>query len=110
MDKYLMVLFIIGVAIIAVTGVFCSYQMYKLVNVDASCRGLKHPKLWGVFSATGNNQSGLIMYLVFRRKYPIINITREQKIDLKKRKKRFSIGLVFLVIGAILCVWSIFLM
>lgn len=110
MDKYLMILFIIGAAIISVTGIFCSYQMYKLVGVDASCRGLKHPKFWGFFSATGNNQSGLIMYLVFRRKYPIINITHEQKIDIDKCKNRFTIGLVFLVIGAILCFWSIFLM
>ena len=58
----------VGAAGVVVGGFFCVYQQYKLVEVDAACRGLKHPRLWGLFAASGNGQSGLILYLIGRRK------------------------------------------
>ncbi len=66
-----------------------------------SARGLKHPKLWGMLAANGNNSSGLLLYLIGRRKYPrnAIDIKQLQLMD--KKKKAAGIGLVFLAVGAI---------
>ena len=32
-----------------------AYQIFRLTELDAKCRGLKHPKWWGLFSLSGNN-------------------------------------------------------
>lgn len=77
--------------------------------IDATARGLKHPKLWGFFAMNGNNSSGLLMYLIGRRKYPIINMSESNSREIEKRKKSAGIGLVFLAIGAIGMVLSTFL-
>ena len=104
MEKYLLA---IGSAVLIVGGAFSIYQLFQLVKVDAICRGLKHPKLWGLLSISGNNQSGLLLYLIARRKYPIISMTNEQKILIESYKRKIGVGLIFLVIGAIACVWGI---
>lgn len=85
------------------------YQLYELVQVDAECRGLKHPRLWGLFAVSGNGQSGLILCLIGRRKYPILSMSEEQRGLMERRKKRFGAGLLFLAVGAIVCVLSMFL-
>jgi hypothetical protein len=110
MENYLIYLIVVGLAILLVGGIFSMYQLYRLVEVDAKCRGLKHPKLWGLFAVSGNNQSGLILYLIGRHKHPILNITDEQKKFIENRKKKIGIGLIFLIAGAILCIWGIILM
>ena len=69
--------------------------------IDATARGLKHPKFWGVFTMNGNNSSGLLMYLIRRRKYPIINMSENDAKELEKRKKSAGVGLVFFAIGVI---------
>ena len=98
-----------GAAAVIVGSFFCVYQLYRLVQVDAECRGLKHPKLWGLFSITGNGQSGLILYLIGRRKYPVLSMSEGQKDDMGRRKKWFGVGLVFLAAGAVICVLSMLL-
>lgn len=95
-----------GAAVFLVGGVFSTYQLYKLVQTDAACRGIQNPRLWGVLAAGGNNQSGIILYLIHRRRYPIINITNEQRAFMDKCKKKFAVGLIFLVVGVAACVWG----
>lgn len=78
-----------------------AYQIYRLTELDARCRGLKHPKFWGFFSLSGNNGSGgLILYLIGRRKYPITISTSEQK-EMSSRKQKAGVSLLFLAVGAI---------
>jgi hypothetical protein len=48
--------------------------------------------------------------LIGRHKHPILNITDEQKKFIENCKKKIGIGLIFLIIGAILCIWGIILM
>ena len=38
---------IIFVFMVLLGGLTLSYQIFKLVALDAESRGLKHPKLWG---------------------------------------------------------------
>ena len=87
---------------VALVGVFCVvFQIYQMTVIDAAARGLKHPKLWGFLAMNGNNSSGLLMYLIGRRKYPIINMSENKAKELEKRKKSAGVGLVFLAIGVI---------
>lgn len=82
---------------VALVGAFCVvFQIYQMTVIDATARGLKHPKFWGVFAMSGNNSSGLL-----RRKYPIINMSENNAKELEKRKKSAGVGLVFLAIGVI---------
>lgn len=109
MEEYKMVIVAMGAAMVIVSSFFCVYQLYGIVKTDAECRGLKHPKLWGFFAISGNGQSGLILYLLGRRKYPILHMTQEQELSMEKGKKRFGICLLFLVLGAIFCVCAMLL-
>ena len=106
MEKYLLAA---GAAVLMVGGVFSIYQLFRLVKTDAVCRGLQHPKLWGFLSISGNNQGGLILYLIARRKHPIISMTSEQKTLIESCKSKIGVGLIFLVTGAIACIWGIIL-
>ena len=109
MDRIYIVTAAVGAAAIIVGSFFCVYQLYRLVEVDAVCRGLKHPKLWGLFAASGNGQSGLILYLIGRRKYPILSMSEAQRVLIERRKRKFGAGLVFLAVGAVVCVLSMLL-
>ena len=41
---------------VALVGAFCVvFQIYQMTVIDATARGLKHPKFWGVFTMNGNN-------------------------------------------------------
>ena len=54
MDKNIVLAVIFGAA--AVVGAMETvYQIYRLTVMDAAARGLKHPKLWGLLAANGNN-------------------------------------------------------
>ena len=77
------------------------YQIYQLTVMDAAARGLKHPKLWGLLAANGNNSSGLLLYLIGRRNYPMNSIDSRQLVVMEKRKKAAGMGLVFVAVGAI---------
>lgn len=88
-------------AVALVGAVDIVFQIYHMTVIDATARGLKHPKLWGIFAMNGNNSSGLLMYLIGRRKYPIINMSENHSREIEKRKKAAGVGLVFLAVGAI---------
>lgn len=109
MGNFYMVAIAAGAAGLIVGGFFCMYQLYRLVQVDAECRGLKHPKLWGLFAVSGNGQSGLILYLIGRRKYPILSMPEEQQQFMNRCKKRIGVGFIFLALGTIVCVLSLLL-
>ena len=98
-----------GAAVLMVGGVFSICQLFRLVKTDAECRGLQHPNLWGFLSISGNSQGGLILYLIARRKHPIISMTAEQRALIETCKRKIGVGLIFLVIGAFACIWSIVL-
>ena len=99
-----------GAAALIVGGFFNMYQLYRLVQVDAECRGLKHPRLWGLFSASGNNSAGLLMfYLIWRKKYPVLSMTEEQKEFMERCKRKIGVGFIFLAAGTVVLVLSLLL-
>ena len=98
---------VIGFAILFVGSTFCADQIYRMIELDARCRGLKHPKFWGIFGA---DDSGLLLYLIGRRRFSIESMTEEQQNDMNGRKKKIGAGLIFLVVGAIICIWCISMM
>ena len=78
-----------------------SYQLYRLIELDARCRGLKHPKFWALFSlGGGNGNGGLLLYLLGRGKYPL-QLSEEQSAWMASRKKRAGVSLCFLAVGTI---------
>ena len=73
---------------IALVGAICTaWQIYQMTVSDAKARGLKHPKFWGFWAMNGNNSSGLLLYLIGRRNYPINSIDSNQKTKMIQRKK-----------------------
>lgn len=97
MTWYLIVL--IFVAILG--GGTLDYQVYKMTELDARSRGLKHPKFWGIFSLSGGNGSGgLVLYLIGRRKYPA-SMNENDKLVMESRKKKAGVSLIFLALSTI---------
>lgn len=103
------VLMVIGLAILLVGSICFAYRLYEIVQIDARSRGFKHPKTWGLFSISSNNSSGLLLYLIKRRKYPIIELSKEDMERIEKSKKAISAAIIFVATGAILIVVSIIL-
>lgn len=99
--KWNMICLVSFLAVALVGGAEAVYQIYRMTVIDAAARGLKHPKLWGVFAANGNNSSGLLLYLIGRRKYPLDKLTENDRREIGRRKKSAGAGLVFLSAGAI---------
>ena len=86
MDKNIVLAVIFGAA--AVVGAMETvYQIYRLTVMDAAARGLKHPKLWGLLAANGNNSSGLLLYLIGRRNYPMNSIDSRQLVVMEEKEK-----------------------
>lgn len=109
MNTPYLVIAVMGVAAVMVGSVFTAYQLYRLVEIDAESRGLKRPRLWGVFSLAGNNGSGLLLYLLGRRKYPVTALSEEGRRAKEVRKKKLCVSFTFQAVGAIVCVLSMFL-
>lgn len=97
-----MIVFAVILVFIVILGASTlAYQIFRLVTMDAESRGLKHPKLWGLFSLSGNNGSGgLILYLIGRNRYPS-DMPEDQKDVFGSRKKRAGISLCFIAVGMI---------
>lgn len=92
---------IIFVFMVLLGGLTLSYQIFKLVALDAESRGLKHPKLWGMFSLSGNQGGGgLILYLIGRNRY-VSNMTDAARVEFDSRKRRAALSLSFIAIGTI---------
>lgn len=87
---------------VALVGAFdVVFQIYHMTVIDAAARGLKHPRFWGIFTAGSNHSSGLLMYLIGRRNYPVIHMSEGNLQEIEKRKKSAGAGLVFLAVGVI---------
>ena len=93
------ILGVVCFAFMIVGAVHTVWQIFKIVELDARSRGIKHPGLWGFLSANSNGTSGLILYLIGRRNYPVISLTEKKKKEIDSRKRRVGVGLVFLAMG-----------
>ena len=93
--------YLIVLAFIMILGATTlTYQVYKMTELDAISRGFKHPKLWGVFSLSGNTGGGLVIYLIGRRKYPS-SMSEADKSVMESRKKRAGVSLIFMALSSI---------
>lgn len=93
------ILGVVCFAFMIVGAVHTVWQIFKIVELDARSRGIKHPGLWGFISANSNGASGLILYLIGRRNYPVISLSEKMKKEIDSRKRRVGVGLVFLAMG-----------
>ena len=66
------------IGLLVVTNGLFVYQLFKLVELDAAVRGMKHPKFWGVLAAGSQRGEGLILYLLNRNK-AVFSMTEEEK-------------------------------
>ena len=75
METKMMISAVISGAVLIVGALEMIYQIYHITVIDATARGLKHPKLWGFLAMNGNHTSGLLLYLIGRRNYPLIDLS-----------------------------------
>jgi len=101
MTKEHIILAIICAAVTLVGAAELTWQICHMVTADAKARGLAHPRFWGLFAMSGNNSSGLLLYLIGRRKYPILSMSDSAKQEMDRRKKAAGAGLAFLAAGTI---------
>ncbi|MCZ0717445.1 hypothetical protein [Aerococcus kribbianus] len=102
------------IIVLIVSGAFClvggfllAYTIYQLTLIDAQARGLAHPKLWGVLNAGSNNGNGFIIpYLIHRNKYPIQNLSKQQKQEMMNYKKKAYTALAFHLVAGIIFIIS----
>lgn len=95
-----MIFMLVCTAVFIVGTIHTAYQIYKMVELDAAARELKHSKFLGFLAMNGNNSPGLLIYLIVRRKYPIIHMSEKSRMEIEARKKRAGVGLIFMAIGA----------
>lgn len=101
MNANVMIFMLVCTAVFIVGAINTAYQIYKMVELDAAARELKHSKFLGFLAMNGNNSPGLLFYLIVRRKYPIIHMSEESRMEIEVRKKKAGVGLIFLAMGAI---------
>lgn len=78
---------------IVISTLVSAYQIYKMVELDALSKGLKHPKFWGIFALSGANTSGLLLYLIGSRKYiSMLSQSHQRIMNLRKKKACLSFG------------------
>lgn len=77
-----------------------AYQVFKMTELDAKSRGFKHPKAWGFFALGGNNSSGLLLYLIGRKKY-LSHMSDPDKQIIESRKKKAGVSLIFFALSTI---------
>ena len=81
--------------LLVTNGLFV-YQLFKLVQLDASVRGMKHPRFWAFLRLADS----LNLYLLKRNK-AIFSIAAEEKEELETRKKRLLYLLVLILLSGI---------
>lgn len=110
MNQNNIIFILVSSVILLVSSIDVTYQIYKMTIIDAQARGLKHPKLWGFIATGGRNSSGLLLYLIGRRKYPIKSISETDRQEIETRKKTIGIALIFVAISTIGLVINIILL
>ena len=88
------------ICLLVVTNGMFVYQLFKSVELDASIRGMRHPKFWGLLTAGGQRGEGLLLYLLTRDK-AIYSMEIEEQEELGNRKKRLLYLLILNIIFAI---------
>ena len=88
------------ICLLVVTNGMFVYQLFKLIELDASIRGMRHPKFWGLLTAGGQRGEGLLLYLLTRDK-AIYSMEIEEQEELENRKKRLLYLLILNIIFAI---------
>jgi hypothetical protein len=88
------------ICLLVVTNGMFVYQLFKLIELDASIRGMRHPKFWGLLTAGGQRGEGLLLYLLMRNK-AIYSVEIEEQEELENRKKRLLYLLILNIIFAI---------
>ena len=88
------------ICLLVVTNGMFVYQLFKLIELDASIRGMRHPKFWGLLTAGGQRGEGLLLYLLTRNK-AIYSMEIEEQEELGNRKKRLLYLLILNIIFAI---------
>lgn len=101
MDIKLIIIIISG-AVFLVGSLILQYNIYKMTQIDAKARGLKHPKLLGILNISGNNGNAfLLAYLIGRKKYPIQSISKKNLEALESYKKKSILALGINLIAAL---------
>ncbi|WP_148881607.1 hypothetical protein [Streptococcus sp. Marseille-P7376] len=87
------------IGLLVVTNGLFVYQLFKLVELDASIRGMKYPKFWAFLTTGGQRGEDLILYLLKRNK-AIFSMTAEEKEELETRKYRllYLLGLILIFV------------
>lgn len=88
------------ICLLVVTNGMFVYQLFKLIELDASIRGMRHPKFWGLLTAGGQRGEGLLLYLLMRNK-AIYSMEIEEQEELENRKKRLLYLLILNIVFAI---------
>lgn len=88
------------ICLLVVTNGMFVYQLFKLIELDASIRGMRHPKFWGLLTAGGQRGEGLLLYLLMRNK-AIYSMEIEEQEELENRKKSLLYLLILNIIFAI---------
>jgi hypothetical protein len=84
------------------TAAYIPVFYFIITNILGFCNSVgKKGHLIRRYCLYGNNSSGLLLYLIQRRKYPLKAIDGEQLQLMEKRKKSAGIGLAFMAVGAI---------
>lgn len=95
------ILSVIGGAAIVVGAITMIVYIYKVITIDASSRGLKHPRFWGIFATGGQNGSGLLLYFLGRKRYPIKILSVQDKERIEGYKRKIGAGIIFSAVGMI---------
>lgn len=84
--------------LLVTNGLFV-YQLFKLVELNASVRGMKHPKFGDFLRLADKGEEALSLYLLKRNK-AIFSMTAEEKEEMETRKKRlfYLLGLTLLFV------------
>lgn len=99
-----MVFLLTGISIFLVGISATVYQLFKLVETDAITRNIKKPKFFAFLATGGKAGEGILAYLIYRRKFKVVNITEEQKIEMNRRKKILKFSISFMALGKILMI------
>lgn len=85
------------ISLLVVTNGLFVYQLFKLVELDAVVRGMKHPKFWGVLAAGGQRGESLILYLLNRNK-AAFSMTAKEELQMRKQRIIYLLVLIMILV------------
>ena len=74
-------------------------HVYRFTVTDAKSRGMENSKAMGLLATSGQRGSGMLLYLLKRKKYPVISISAQDKKLLSQCKVRTGIGVAVMVMS-----------